>query len=193
MVLVRARHRQPRLHRADRQRVSRADRGKILRHYLKDEAGFDLEDTASFQTGSNTWKRYAHFPPAESKPTSLHLEGAGLLSWTNSPGWTAAGDDQYVSDPANPVPYRHRPIQPAYSDGSQWYNWLTEDQRFVTDRKDVAVWKLPVLKKDLVLTGEVTADIFAATTGTDNDLVVKLIDEYPNDDPETRRCAATNC
>ena len=54
-----------------------------------------------------------------------------------------------MSDPANPVPYRHRPIQPTYSDGSQWYNWLTEDQRFVTDRKDVAVWKLPVLKKDL--------------------------------------------
>jgi len=159
---------------------------KFFAYYLKDEAGFDLEDTASFQTGSNTWKRYAHFPPAESKPTSLHLEGAGLLSWTNSPGWTAQAQTSYVSDPANPVPYRHRPIQPAYSDGSQWYNWLTEDQRFVTDRKDVAVWKLPVLKRDLVLTGEVTADIFAATTGTDNDLVVKLIDEYPNDDPETQ-------
>jgi hypothetical protein len=54
------------------------------------------------------------------------------------------------------VPYRHRPIQPTYGEGSQWYNWMTEDQRFVTDRKDLAVWKLPVLKKDLVLTGEVS-------------------------------------
>ena len=53
----------------------------------------------------------------------------------------------YISDPANPVPYRHRPIQPTYSTAPQWYNWLTEDQRFVTDRKDVAVWKLPVLKR----------------------------------------------
>ena len=87
------------------------------------------------------------------------------------------------------MPYRHRPIQPTYGDGSQWFNWLTEDQRFVTDRKDVAVWKLPVLKKDLVVTGEVMADIFASTTGTDNDMVVKLIDQYPDDDsrPEDAR------
>ncbi len=89
-----------------------------------------------------------------------------------------------MSDPANPVPYRHRPIQPTYSKGSEWGNWLTEDQRFVTDRKDLAVWQLPVLKKDLVVTGEVIADIFASTTGSDNDMVVKLIDQYPGDDPD---------
>jgi hypothetical protein len=152
---------------------------KFFAHYLKDEPGFDLEDTASFQTGSNTWKRYAHFPPAESQPTSLHLQGGGMLSWTDS---TAQASTSYVSDAADPIPYRHRPIQPSYSQGSQWFNWLTEDQRFVTDRKDLAVWKLPVLKKDLVLTGEVLADIYASTTGTDNDLVVKLIDQYPDDD-----------
>jgi hypothetical protein len=87
-----------------------------------------------------------------------------------------------VSDPGNPIPYRHRPIQPTYSSGSQWFNWLTEDQRFLTDRKDLAVFKLPVLKSDLTITGEVIADIYAATTGTDNDLVVKLIDQYPDDD-----------
>ena len=163
---------------------------KFFAHYLKDEpgsndAGFDLEDTASFQTGSNTWKRYAHFPPKEAVPTSLHLEGDGKLSW-NDPSVEAK--TSYLSDPANPVPYRHRPIQPTYSDGSEWYNWLTEDQRFVTDRKDVAVWKLPVLKKDMVLTGEVIADIYAATTGSDNDMVVKLIDQYPDDatDPKMR-------
>jgi len=165
---------------------------RFFAHYLKDEpgtnpSGFDLEDTASFQTGSNTWKRYAHFPPTESQPTSLHLGGAGLLSWSGS---TAEAVTSYASDPANPVPYRHRPIQPTYSEGSQWRNWMTEDQRFVTDRKDVAVWKLPVLKKDLILTGEVLADIFASTTGTDTDLVVKLIDQYPGDstvsDPRMR-------
>jgi hypothetical protein len=156
---------------------------KFFAHYLKDESGFDLEDTASFQTGSNTWKRYSHFPPKESQPTSLHLQGAGLLSWTDS---TTQAKTTYLSDPANPVPYRHRPIQPTYGPGSQWFSWLTEDQRFVTDRKDLALWKLPVLKKDLVVTGEVQADIFASTTGTDNDLVVKLIDQYPDDDPDAK-------
>jgi uncharacterized protein len=160
---------------------------KFFAHYLKDapgadKAGFDLEDTASFQTGSNTWKRYPHFPPKESQVTSLHLVGDGKLSWSEAP---APAKSSYLNDPADPVPYRHRPIQPTYGEGSQWYTWLTEDQRFVTDRKDVAVWKLPVLKKDMVLTGEVAADIFASTTGTDNDMVVKLIDQYPDDDTVT--------
>ena len=163
--------------------------GKFFAHYLKDapgenRSGFDLEDTASFQTGSNTWQRYAHFPPAESRLTSLHLQGAGLLGWSAS---TTEAASSYVSDPANPVPYRHRPIQPTYSDGSQWYNWMTEDQNFVTARKDVAVWKLPALEHDLTLTGEVFADIFASTTGTDNDLVVKLIDQFPADDGDEKK------
>jgi putative CocE/NonD family hydrolase len=156
---------------------------KFFGHYLKDEPGFDLEDTASFQTGSNTWKHYAHFPPTESQPTSLYLQGGGLLSWSDT---TIPAKTSYVSDPTNPAPYRHRPIQPTYSQGSEWYNWLTEDQRFVTDRKDVALWKLPVLKKDMVLTGEVLADIYASTSGTDNDLVVKLIDQYPDDAPDSK-------
>ncbi len=159
---------------------------KFFAHYLKDApgsdaSGFTLQNTASFQTGSNTWKYYAQFPPRDSIPTRLYLDGSGQLSWS-----AAASDagTSYLSDPANPVPYRHRPIQPTYSDNSQWYNWLTEDQRFVTDRRDVAVWRLPVLQHDLTLTGEVVADIFASTTGTDNDMVVKLIDEYPADDPD---------
>jgi hypothetical protein len=159
---------------------------KFFEHYLKDApdtnpAGFALKDTASFQTGSNTWKYYAHFPPADSKSTPLYINGSSTLSWS-----AAAGDAQtrYASDPASPIPYRHLPIQPTYGMGSQWYNWLTEDQRFATMRRDVVVWRLPVLDHDLTLTGEVTADIFAATTGTDNDLVVKLIDEYSQNDPD---------
>jgi uncharacterized protein len=158
---------------------------KFFAHYLKDQQGFDLEDTASFQTGSNTWKYYLHFPPNESRPTALYLDSAGVLSWTAQDSKLGSDAEvSYVSDPSNPVPYRHRPIQPTYSDGSEWYNWLTEDQRFVAGRKDVAVWRLPVLTKDLTITGEVVADIFVSTTGTDNDLVVKLIDEYPGDDAD---------
>jgi len=161
---------------------------KFFAHFLKDtpgqdKAGFDLEDTASFQTGSNVWKRYAHFPPKEAQTTSLHLAANGALSWTAD---AAQAKTTYVSDPASPVPYRHRPIQPTYGPGSEWYTWLTEDQRFVSDRKDLAVWKLPVLKKDMVLTGEVIADLYESTSGTDNDVVVKLIDQYPDDDPDTK-------
>jgi len=150
-------------------------------HYLKDEPGFDLEDTASFETGSNVWKRYSHFPPTEAVPTKLYLDADKKLSWQEDeqPAKVA-----YVSDPKDPVPYRHRPIQPTYGPGSQWYNWMTEDQRFVTGRKDVAVWTMP-LDHDLTLTGDVIADLFAATTGSDGDLVVKLIDEYPEDDADS--------
>jgi uncharacterized protein len=161
---------------------------KFFAHYLKeapgaDAAGFRLENTASFQTGSNTWKYYSRFPPEQTQVTNLYLEGGGKLSWSDS---TPSAQTTYVSDPANPVPYRHRPIQPTYGPGSQWYDWLTEDQRFVTDRKDLAVFKLPVLKKDLVATGDVVADIYASTTGTDSDMVVKLIDEYPDNDPDPK-------
>lgn len=156
---------------------------KFFAYYLKDEPGFDLKNTASFQTGSNTWQYYSQFPPTGSRPTSLYLASPGLLSWSAS---TTTAATTYLSDPTNPVPYRHRPIQPTYSDESQWYNWLAEDQRFVTDRKDVAVFKLPALARNLTLTGEAVADIFASTTGSDNDLVVKLIDQYPDDDPDTK-------
>ncbi|HEX8711708.1 MAG TPA: CocE/NonD family hydrolase [Terracidiphilus sp.] len=168
----------------------RADiEAKFFAYYLKgsssagDPAKFDLRDTASFQTGSNTWKYYSHFPPDDSRPTSLYLDADQRLSWSDSQN---AAQTSYVSNPASPVPYRHRPIQPTYSQGSHWYNWLIEDQRFVTGRRDVAVWTLPVLKHDLTLTGDVTADIYAATTGSDADLVVKLIDKYPADSPDPK-------
>ncbi len=156
---------------------------RFFAHYLKDQPGFTLQDTASFQTGSNTWKYYAYFPPEGARLTRLYLAGNGLLCWS-APATTSTAS--YVSDPAHPVPYRHRPIQPTYGPGSQWYDWLTEDQRFVTGRKDVAVWKLPVLTHSLTITGEVVADIFASTTGSDNDLVVKLIDQYPDNDPDAK-------
>jgi putative CocE/NonD family hydrolase len=154
---------------------------KFFAHYLKGAPGFTLENTASFETGSNRWQYYARFPPAEARSVRLHLAGNGALSWSLPAAQAAAS---YISDPANPVPYRHRPIQPTYGRDSQWYNWMTEDQRFVTDRRDVAVFRLPVLNHDLRITGEVIADIFASTTGSDNDMVVKLIDGYPEDDPD---------
>src|SRR5262249_13472166 len=93
--------------------------------------------------------------------------------------------DSYVSDPAHPVPYRHRPIEPTYyPKGSGWYTWLLEDQRFAQSRPDVLTWETETLTNDVVLAGEVTAKLFASTTGGDADWIVKLIDVYPEDYPK---------
>jgi len=97
-----------------------------------------------------------------------------------------AGDgfDEYVSDPAHPVPYRQRPIQATYfPGGSKWSTWLVEDQRFVDDRADVLSWETAPLASDVTIAGEVVAHLFASTTGSDADWVVKLIDVYPEDNP----------
>jgi hypothetical protein len=89
-----------------------------------------------------------------------------------------------VSDPAKPVPYRKRPIEPTYyPKGSGWYTWLLEDQRFVQDRGDVLSWETEPLIGDVVVAGDITAKLFASTTGRDADFVVKLIDVYPEDYP----------
>jgi len=150
--------------------------------YLKGRAGFDLKDTASFRTGVNEWERYDAWPPKTGfHEAKLYLEEAKGLSF-NAPaaGGVAA---EYVADPANPVPYRNRPIQATYGTGSMWRTWLVEDQRFVSGRKDLANFETPVLDHDVTVTGDVMADIFAATTGSDADWVVKLIDVYPDDAP----------
>ena len=87
----------------------------------------------------------------------------------------------YLSDPSNPVPYRKWPIEATYDPkGSAWYTWLVQDQRFIQGRNDVVSWQSDVLDKDLVIAGDVLAHLFAATSGTDSDWVVKLIDVYPD-------------
>ena len=154
--------------------------------YLKDEPGFSLKDTAAFESGSDRWREYTHWPPSESKSQNAYLSADGSLVFSSSepkkssqkkPG--AANYREYISDPANPVPYRHRPIQATYAEGSKWYTWMVEDQRFVSDRPDVATWTTPPLDRDVTVAGDVIADLFASTSGTDSDWVVKLIDEYP--------------
>ena len=149
-------------------------------HYLKDQAGFDLQDTASFQTGTNRWMRYTHWPPKSTKERHLYLGSNGTLSFEKP---VAEGTyTKYVSDPANPVEYRKRPIEATYAPtGSGWFTWLVEDQTAYSKRSDVATWSTPVLDHDLTITGDVVADLKAAISGTDCDWVVKLIDVYPDD------------
>jgi putative CocE/NonD family hydrolase len=162
-------------------------------HYLKDEGPLPIEDTASFQTGSNTWKHYSHWPPTEGVTTqNLYFGESGALSFTAPSGNEQEVFAEYKSDPANPVPYRKRPIEATYAPtGSQWYTWLAQDQGFLADRKDIATFTTPVLDHDVTVTGDVIADIFASTTGTDSDWIVKLIDVYPTTpgatDPQTAR------
>jgi uncharacterized protein len=149
--------------------------------YLKDRTGFDLKNTASFRTGVNTWQHYEAWPPKMGfHEAKLYLTNGDGLSF-DAPA--AESKMAYVADPANPVPYRNRPIQATYGNGSKWRTWLVEDQRFVSGRKDLANFSTPVLDKDVTVTGDVVADLFAATTGSDVDWVVKLIDVYPEDAP----------
>ncbi len=152
-------------------------------HYLKGDNGFDLRDTASFQTGSNRWMRYAHWPPKEGvAERSLYLSAGNSLTFDRPQGPDAASATAYTSDPANPVPYRKRPIETTYAPtGSGWYTWLAQDQRFLEGRKDIASWQTGVLDTPLTVTGDVLADLYASTSGTDSDWVVKLIDVYPSD------------
>jgi putative CocE/NonD family hydrolase len=154
--------------------------------YLKGRTGFELKNTASFRSGVNQWEHYDVWPPVSGfKPARLYLLPEKHLAFTPPTGDYQQKAAAYVSDPADPVPYRHRPIQSTYGQGSRWRTWLVEDQSFVADRKDVALFETPVLDHDTTVTGDVKADLFAATTGTDTDWIVKLIDVYPDDAPPT--------
>ena len=150
--------------------------------YLKGKTGFDLADTASFRTGENAWHRYPVWPPEKGfQPAKVYLAPGKLLTAAAPAGSYETKSAAYTADPADPVPYRHRPIQSTYAPDSTWRTWLVEDQSFVADRKDLASFTTPVLTSDVTVTGEVLADLFASTTGTDGDWIVKLIDVYPDD------------
>ena len=149
-------------------------------YWLKGKGALPFKKAMVFESGSNQWRAYDHWPPAQAKPTKLYFHANGKLSFDRPPASTALLRDQYVADPAHPVPYRHRPTQWAYDRGSAWYTWLTEDQRLVDLRPDVLSWQTDVLDHDVTIAGDVFADIFAATTGQDADWVVKLIDVYPD-------------
>jgi len=149
----------------------------FFRYYLHGEGEKPAWQAMTFQPGSNTWRTYATWPPAEAKPTNLYLHADGTLSFTPP---TVGGKEyrEYVSDPANPVPYRERPISPTYPAGD-WRLWEVADQRFVDNRPDVLTFVSAPLDHDLTITGPLAAKLFASTSGTDSDFVVKLIDVYP--------------
>lgn len=154
-------------------------------HFLKDQGKLDLPEATTFEAGSNRWRRWDAWPPKPSTDDRGLYFGAGETLSFAKPTNANTASDSYVSDPAHPVPYRHRPIQPTYfPGGSRWSTWLVEDQRFVDDRADVLSWETAPLETDLTIAGEVAARLFASTSGSDADWIVKLIDVYPEHYPE---------
>ena len=138
-----------------------------------------LAEITVFESGSNTWRSDEAWPPRTATRRSLYLHAGGALSF--EPPATDTAFTSYVSDPAHPIPYRPARFQPTYyPSGSDWHTWLVEDQRFVDNRPDVLSWTSAPLEQDVVIGGNVVARLFAATTGTDADWVVKLIDVYPD-------------
>jgi putative CocE/NonD family hydrolase len=149
----------------------------FFRYYLWGRGAKPAWRATTFQSGANRWRTYAEWPPALAKPTNLYFHADGTLSF-DAPRRAGAQFREYVSDPANPVPYRQRPISPTYP-GGDWRTWEVADQRFVDNRPDVLAYVSAPLDHDVTITGEVAADIFASTSGTDADFVLKLIDVYP--------------
>ncbi len=151
-------------------------------YWLKDKGTLEQPEALTFEGGTNQWRRWSAWPPKqETTAKSLYFQADGRLSF-EAPAANAGGDafDSYVSDPAHPVPYRHRPIQATYfPGGSGWYTWLLEDQRFVENRSDVLTWETEPLRADVTVAGEIVANLFASTSGGDSDWIVKLIDVYP--------------
>jgi putative CocE/NonD family hydrolase len=142
--------------------------------YLHGRGDGKFPEAWAFETGENAWHALDAWPPRKTTARDLYLLPGGRLGF--APAGRGAGEyDRYLSDPAHPVPYVPRP-----DDGDGWPTWMVKDQRFLHDRPDVRMWVSDPLPADLTIAGDVTAHLFASTTGTDADWVVKLIDLYPD-------------
>jgi putative CocE/NonD family hydrolase len=150
----------------------------FFNYYLKDKGELGLPEALVFETGSNQWRSYDHWPPSESVEKNLYFHADGLISFTPPSEESEQAFDSYVSDPNRPVPWS------ADIRTSQGHLWMIEDQRFASMRPDVLVYKSEVLTEDITIAGPIIAELFVATTGEDADWIVKLIDVYPGDAPD---------
>jgi hypothetical protein len=158
----------------------------FLRRYLHGDKDIEIAPVTVFETGNNRWRTYNQWPPAGVE-ARLYLQNDGGLAFS-APDQGSNGTE-FLSDPAHPVPYAPRPNWSVEADiagaSDKWRQWLVEDQRFVDGRPDVATWVSKPLDDPITIRGAVTAHLFADTTGTDADWVVKLIDVYPDDAEES--------
>jgi uncharacterized protein len=159
----------------------------FLAHYLKDDApAMHVAPVNAFETGTNRWVQLQTWPSGCSngctpKATPLYLHAGNRLTY-DAPGKNESATDEYVSDPNRPVPFRARPIQPVGYEGElTWTRWLVDDQREFSGRTDVLTYSTETLTAPVKISGEPIANLVAATTGSDVDWVVKLIDVYPDE------------
>ncbi|HET8551412.1 MAG TPA: CocE/NonD family hydrolase [Gammaproteobacteria bacterium] len=156
----------------------------FLAHYLKDGAPpMHVAPVNIYATGVDHWEQLKSWPACSAsgcqiKPTPLYLESHFELGFAQ-PSAAGANYDQYISDPAKPVPYRQRPIHPISSPESTWHQWLVDNQSFASGRPDVLTYETPVLTHPVKIAGRPLVHLVASTSGTDSDWVVKLIDVYP--------------
>ncbi|HEX8492031.1 MAG TPA: CocE/NonD family hydrolase [Pyrinomonadaceae bacterium] len=146
---------------------------------LKDKCDDKLPEAYVFETGSNRWRKFDSWPPKNTRETALYLDANGKLSF-NAPAATlpARAFDEYISDPARPVPHINRISIGMTGD------YMIQDQRFASRRPDVLVYQTEPLTRDVTLAGPVSANLFVSTSGTDSDFIVKLIDVFPDDTPD---------
>ncbi|GAC1591940.1 MAG: CocE/NonD family hydrolase [Ginsengibacter sp.] len=152
---------------------------KWFDYWLKGIGNGKFDEATCFQTGTNEWKTYTAWPPKESIIKNLYAQSNHKASFVKPVTGTPVS---FISDPQNPVPYRSLPIEATYGPGSRWRTWHVEDQRFVATRPDVISFEMDSLTENLTVTGKIKAHLFASTSGTDADWIVKLIDVYPNFD-----------
>jgi hypothetical protein len=160
----------------------------FLAKYLKDDASAPaIAPVTAYESGTNVWRKLPSWPPDLCKAdclggeTRLYLRADEKLGF-GAPEQGDAAFDAYVSDPAKPVPFRARPIQPiGYDNGLTWPNWLADDQREASGRTDVLVFTSDVLTAPVKISGQPMANLVASTSGTDSDWVVKVIDVYPDE------------
>ena len=157
-----------------------------LTYWLTGEGTLQLPEATVFETGTNQWRRYDEWPPIhKASERRLYLQAGHRLSFDPPGPHEKPGRDEYISDPADPVPYRPRPMAPTYP-GPEWKVWLLQDQRFVSRRPDVLTYETEPLTSDLRVSGDIVAELVASTSGTDSDWAVKLIDVYPDDAPSDK-------
>jgi putative CocE/NonD family hydrolase len=155
-----------------------------LARWLHDEAGPAPAEARIFVTGKNEWQDFERWPPTEHiVPTRLYLHPSGKLRFEPPRETGSEAFDEYVSDPEHPVPYVRRPIRPFGTAGSEWSIWQALDQRFVDHRPDVLSWETDVLERDVTVLGNVRAELFASSSGSDSDWIVKLIDVHAEGSP----------
>jgi putative CocE/NonD family hydrolase len=145
--------------------------------YLKDRPAA-LPEAYVFLTGANEWRGKDVWPPKEARPLTLYFKAGGRLSTDTPAEEGASGFDEYVSDPNRPVPFV------GYVVGGMTSDYMTEDQRFASQRPDVLTYETGPLDEDLVIAGPVKVSLNVSTTGTDSDFVVKVVDVYPADYPQ---------